>query len=77
MKITIKEIRDCDEWKTCSKCGEEKKLVFFSKCRDKRRPECKACDAIAYRNRKARNSLPNKSNTILGRFVSWAKSIVG
>ena len=83
MRVTIKDALECNEWKTCTKCGEEKKEVFFSIGRGKRKAQCKECDK-AYRESKKLDKVCDKAfrgfnNTepkpsLLKRIAKWILS---
>jgi len=52
MNVKISEAVECNTWKTCTKCNEERKTVFFSKYINGTKAQCKYCDAKAYRDKK-------------------------
>lgn len=66
-------LQNCNQWKTCSKCDDEKKIIMFSRMGKGYRPECKACDSKRYYASKAKKELlvvqPNPS--LFKRLVAW------
>ena len=74
-RVTIEEVLNCTEWKTCTKCGDEKKLVMFSRSGEGYRPSCKQCDAKAYQARKANKieqvQVKAMSKLLASRIIKW------
>jgi hypothetical protein len=73
MRVTIEDVLNCTKWKTCSKCGDEKKLVMFSRMGEGYRPSCKDCDSKGYYRRKAKKALlvEQPKISLLKRVLSW------
>ena len=73
--ITIEQAINCTTWKTCTKCGDEKKEVFFSISRGKRKAQCKECDAKAYRAKKEKKleqaQVKEMSQSLANRIIKW------
>lgn len=74
-RVTIKDALECTEWKTCSKCDEEKKLVMFSRMGKGYRPSCKFCDSKAYYAKKEKKTeqvqVKEMPQSLASKIIKW------
>ena len=70
MNVTLEQAVNCTTWKTCTKCNEERKTVFFSKGK----AQCKYCDALAYRNRKPKAITTEEHIGWFKKTIKWILS---